>query len=160
IWGMVGKPVIARGTIKHQRLFLNGRVIVDRSINHAIKEAFRGLIDPARHPTIILFLSMPPEQVDVNVHPAKAEVRFRNQSSVHGAVLSAVRSCLRQADLMPAVQLDSTQPWSESLQSARPLPELLAGAGPAAEFGAGLQSPINADARVAQASSFVEYFRR
>ena len=73
------------------RVYLNGRVITDRSINHAMKEAYRGLIDPTRSPTVVLFMDMDPAFVDVNVHPAKAEVRFRNQSRIHGVVLAAVR---------------------------------------------------------------------
>ncbi|MCI0676890.1 MAG: DNA mismatch repair endonuclease MutL, partial [Phycisphaerales bacterium] len=103
--GMIGKPAIARGTAKHQRVFLNGRIINDRSINHAIKEAYRGLIDPTRSPTVALFMEVDPAQVDVNVHPTKAEVRFRNQAMVHGAVLRALRERLRKADLMPAVEM-------------------------------------------------------
>ena len=159
LWGMIGKPAIARGTAKHQRLFLNGRVIVDRSINHAIKEAYRGLIDPGRFPTAVLFLEMSPEQVDVNVHPTKAEVRFRNQAVMHGVVLSAVRNCLRRADLTPAVQFESTHSWSQALQSGQPLPDLLAATHPP-EFGAGSVSAGDMHVRAAQASNFVEYFRR
>ena len=103
--GLVGLPEIARGTARHQRVFLHGRSIADRSIAHAIREAYRGLIEPARYPTIVLFLEIDPGQVDVNVHPTKAEVRFRNPSLVHQAVLTAVRGCLAEADLTPEYQL-------------------------------------------------------
>ncbi len=101
--GLAGRPAIARGTSKGQRIFVNARPISDPSVGHAIKEAYRGLIDPARYPTVVLFLDTDPRQVDVNVHPSKAEVRFRNPSMIHGAVLSAIRSALREADLTPAV---------------------------------------------------------
>ncbi|MCZ6542529.1 MAG: DNA mismatch repair endonuclease MutL [Planctomycetota bacterium] len=146
IRGVVGKPDIARGTARHQQVFLNGRAISDRSINHAIKEAYRGLIDPTRYPTIVLFLEMDPGQVDVNVHPAKAQVRFRNQGIVHGAVLSAVRECLRKADLTPAFDL---QPIGVSSASTVPMPAFGSGAAGQSVF-----------ARGASTAEFVEYFRR
>jgi DNA mismatch repair protein MutL len=144
LWGMAGKPSIARGTAKHQRLFLNGRLIVDRSINHAIKEAYRGLIEPTRHPTVVLFITLDPSQVDVNVHPTKSEVRFRNQASVHGAVMSAIRDTLRGADLAPEVQLSDmggARAWSDSFASSD------------------LAAPTLAPSP-ASTASFVEYFRR
>jgi DNA mismatch repair protein MutL len=155
IWGLAGKPAIARGTAKHQRLYLNGRPIVDRSINHAIKEAYRGLIDPTRWPTIVLFLTMHPAQVDVNVHPAKAEVRFRNQAQVHGAVLSAVRQALRAADLVPQLQMPqpAMQSWSASLRE---------GASPFAasrEFSSGMNSAATTTS-TEPARAFVDYFRQ
>ena len=102
IWGLVGMPAIARPTAKAQHVFLNGRLIRDRTIQHAIKEAYRGLIEPGRHPTAVLVIEMSPGAVDVNVHPAKLEVRFRDQSMVHSAVLHGVRDALRRADLTPA----------------------------------------------------------
>jgi len=105
ISGMAGRPGIARGTARHQTVLLNGRPISDRSITHAVKEAYRGLIEPGRYPTIVLFLEIEPRQVDVNVHPAKAEVRFRAPSLVHAAVLSAIRQRLREADLTPDLEL-------------------------------------------------------
>lgn len=149
MWGMAGRPDIARGTAKHQRVFLNGRVISDRSITHAIKEAYRGLIEPGRYPTIVLFLQMDPANVDVNVHPAKAEVRFRNQASLHGAVLNAVRGALRQADLTPKfdMQRSSSKDW----------PILAVPSPPTPEFGSG--KPHNPDDATATTSSFSDYFR-
>lgn len=101
IWGLVGMPAIARPTAKAQHVFLNGRLIRDRTVQHAIREAYRGLIEPGRHPTAVLVIEMSPEAVDVNVHPAKLEVRFRDQSMVHSAILRGVRDALRRADLTP-----------------------------------------------------------
>ncbi len=117
--GLAGRPAIARGTSKGQRIFVNARPISDPSVGHAIREAYRGLIDPARYPTVVLFLDTDPRQVDVNVHPSKAEVRFRNPSLVHGAVLSAIRSALREADLTPAVGAGSFDA-SAALRGAAP----------------------------------------
>lgn len=102
IWGLVGMPSIARPTAKAQHVFLNGRLIRDRTVQHALKEAYRGLIEPGRHPTAVLVVEMSPDAVDVNVHPAKLEVRFRDQSMVHSAILHGVRDALRRADLTPA----------------------------------------------------------
>ncbi len=105
VWGLAGRPSVARATARHQRIYVNGRPIVDRAVQHAIKEAYRGLIEPMRHPTVVIFIEVPAKSVDVNVHPAKSEVRFRDGSMVHQAVLRAVRDALRKADLMPSVQL-------------------------------------------------------
>jgi DNA mismatch repair protein MutL len=99
IWGLVGRPAVARPTNKAQHIFLNGRAIRDRTVQHALREAYRGLIEPGRHPTAMLMIEMAPDAVDVNVHPAKLEVRFRDQSMVHGAVMRGVRDALQRADL-------------------------------------------------------------
>jgi DNA mismatch repair protein MutL len=101
LWGLIGRPSIARATTQAQHVFLNGRVIRDRTIQHAIKEAYRGLVEPGRHPTAVLMLEMSPSSVDVNVHPSKVEVRFRDASLVHSVVLGAIRDALRAADLTP-----------------------------------------------------------
>lgn len=104
LWGVVGKPSLARATNRSQHIFVNGRAVRDRTIQHALGEAFRGLIEPSRYPTAVLMIEMDPGGVDVNVHPTKAEVRFRDGSNVHSAVLNAVRRALREADLTPTFQ--------------------------------------------------------
>ncbi|MFN0011638.1 MAG: DNA mismatch repair endonuclease MutL [Phycisphaerales bacterium] len=103
LWGLVGRPSIARATAQAQHVFVNGRPIRDRSIMHALKEAFRGLLDPHRYPTGVLLIEVPPDAVDVNVHPTKAEVRFREPSRMHSLVLRSVRDALQRADLTPAI---------------------------------------------------------
>ncbi|MCA9304639.1 MAG: DNA mismatch repair endonuclease MutL, partial [Phycisphaerales bacterium] len=103
MWGLVGLPSIARATANAQHVFLNGRTIRDRTIQHALREAFRGLIEPGKHPTAVLMLEMSPTAVDVNVHPAKLEVRFRDQSMIHRAVYHTVREALQRADVTPSV---------------------------------------------------------
>ena len=103
LWGLVGLPSLARPSAKWQHVFVNGRPIRDKTIQHALKEAYRGLIEPGRHPSAVLQLVMDPGAVDVNVHPAKAEVRFRDSSMIHQVVYRAVREALRGADLTPAV---------------------------------------------------------
>lgn len=103
LWGLVGLPAIARPTAIAQHVFVNGRPVRDRTIQHAIKEAYRGLMEHSRYPTSVVMLEMSPEAVDVNVHPAKAEVRFRDSGHVHSVVHRAVKDALRKADLTPMV---------------------------------------------------------
>ncbi len=101
VWGLAGLPEIARPTAKFQYLYLNARPIKDRSLSHAMKEAYRGLMPPDMQPVVVVFLSINPEEVDVNVHPAKSEVRFREPGRAHGIILSAIRQRLLGADLTP-----------------------------------------------------------
>lgn len=105
LWALVGRPSIARATNKSIRIYVNGRAVRDRTIQHAISEAYRGLLEHGRFPTAILMIDMAPEAVDVNVHPAKAEVRFRDSGMVHSVVLRAVRDALREADLTPTFSI-------------------------------------------------------
>jgi DNA mismatch repair protein MutL len=104
LWGLVGTPALARASAAAQFIFVNGRPVRDRVIQHALKEAYRGLIEPSRHPTAVLMIDLDPRGVDVNVHPAKAEVRFRDSSSVHSAVLRSIRAALSRADLTPTME--------------------------------------------------------
>jgi len=151
LWGMIGRPGIARSTARHMMTFVNGRRISDRTINHALKEAYRGLIEPTRHPTAVLFIELDPAGVDVNVHPTKAEVRFRHQAQVHGLIRSSVRRCLQDADLAPGWQFN---PRDE--RSPQPSAHL-----PPVDFGAGNVSPVDSSrAGGDPARSFVEFFHR
>jgi DNA mismatch repair protein MutL len=100
--GLIGLPELARPTAKHQYLYLNGRHIRDKFVQHALREAFRGLTEPGRHPAAILMLDVPPGDVDVNVHPTKIEVRFKDSGRIHGLVLSSVREKLLGSDLTPS----------------------------------------------------------
>jgi DNA mismatch repair protein MutL len=100
--GLVGLPEFAIPTARHQYYFLNGRSIRDRTIQHALREAYRGLTEPGRQPAAILMLSMPAQDVDVNVHPTKAEVRFKNSGRIHSLVHSAIREKLLGSDLIPS----------------------------------------------------------
>ena len=105
VWGFVGKPELAKATSRAQRLFLNGRAIHDRLVLHAVREGFRGLMPGDRHPLSVLFIEVDPGEVDVNVHPAKAEVRFRTPEAVHAAVRRGVRAALGAVDLVPDLRL-------------------------------------------------------
>jgi DNA mismatch repair protein MutL len=156
LWGLIGLPEIARATAKAQHVFLNGRPIRDRTIQHAIREAYRGLIEPGRYPTAVLMLEMDPGAVDVNVHPQKLEVRFRDQSLVHTVVLGALKEALQGADLTPAVRGawggggggGGVGRWASGGG--------IVGAGTAEAVGAGSPSEV----RAADRQAFASYFQR
>ncbi|MHC4927748.1 MAG: DNA mismatch repair endonuclease MutL, partial [Planctomycetota bacterium] len=99
IRGLMARPVDARASGKYQYLFLNGRFIRDKFILHAVKEAYRGLMEPNKYPVVFLFIEMPPEDYDVNVHPTKTEVRFDNSNLVHSEVLAVLRDKLLSTNL-------------------------------------------------------------
>lgn len=93
--GLLGVPGISRSSTGHIYTYVNGRFVRDRVIQHAILEAYRSLLEKRRYPIAVLFIDMPPETVDVNVHPTKHEVRFRNQQQVHDFIVSAIRERLQ-----------------------------------------------------------------
>ncbi|MGA8940768.1 MAG: DNA mismatch repair endonuclease MutL [Acidobacteriaceae bacterium] len=95
--GFVSKPELQKLNRNSIYVFVNGRLIRDKLILHAFNEAYRNIIPPTSFPVVLLFLEMPPQEVDVNVHPAKTEVRFRQGSFVHDFVRDSVRTALMQA---------------------------------------------------------------
>ncbi|MBW8042347.1 MAG: DNA mismatch repair endonuclease MutL [Planctomycetes bacterium] len=99
IFALLGKPNISRTNKKFQYVFLNGRFIRDKFISHAIKEAYRGCLGPDRFPVVFLFIQIPYEDVDVNVHPTKIEVRFYNANLVHSQILGCIREKLLGTNL-------------------------------------------------------------
>ena len=109
ITALLGRPGIARTNNKFQYVFLNGRFIRDKFISHAIKEAYRGNLDPDRFPVVFLFLQMPCEYYDVNVHPTKIEVRFYNANLVHSQILACLREKLLQTNLDVEAKLPPTK---------------------------------------------------
>jgi DNA mismatch repair protein MutL len=97
--GLVAPPKDSRGSGKWEYLFVNGRYVRDKFVSHAVKEAYRSLIEPSRYPMAFLFVTVDPSQVDVNVHPTKVEVRWRDSNYVHGQVLAAFREKFLQTNL-------------------------------------------------------------
>lgn len=100
----VAPPAHSRATAQWQYAFVNGRYIRDRFIQHAIKEAYRGLMEPNRHGVVFLFITVDPRDVDVNVHPTKIEVRWADSGLVHSHVLSALRETFQRCDLTPSLR--------------------------------------------------------
>ncbi|OEU51856.1 MAG: hypothetical protein BA871_01535 [Desulfuromonadales bacterium C00003096] len=95
--GLISQPSLNRSATGSQFTFINGRYIRDRLVQHALRAGYRHLLLKGRHPIVVLFLEMAPEQVDVNVHPTKHEVRFRDQSVVHDFIVQTLQETLRSA---------------------------------------------------------------
>ena len=95
--GYAGLPTLNRGNAQMQYLFVNGRPVKDRLLQGAVRGAYQDFLSHDRHPLLALFLEVPPEAVDVNVHPAKAEVRFRESGLVRGLIVSALKHALAEA---------------------------------------------------------------
>jgi len=99
--GFVSKPEIQKLNRNSIFVFVNGRLIRDRLVQHALTEAYRNIIPPTVYPVVLLFLELPAAEVDVNVHPSKTEVRFRQQTAMHDFVRDSVRSALMKARPVP-----------------------------------------------------------
>jgi DNA mismatch repair protein MutL len=103
--GFVCDPAVDRGNAQMQYLFVNGRWFRDRSMQHAMQEAYRGLLMTGRYAIGFLFLTVPPDTVDVNVHPTKSEVRFRENSAIYSLVRGAVKQRLMKENLIPSLRV-------------------------------------------------------
>ncbi|MBZ5521620.1 MAG: DNA mismatch repair endonuclease MutL [Acidobacteriia bacterium] len=99
--GFVSKPEIQKLNRNSIFVFVNGRLVRDKTIQHALTEAYRNILPPTVYPVVLLFIDMPNEEVDANVHPAKTEVRFRQQGVVHDFVRDSVRAALMKARPVP-----------------------------------------------------------
>jgi DNA mismatch repair protein MutL len=104
VWGYVGHPSQSRSNNKGQYLFVGGRYVRDRSLSHALTEAYRGLLMVGRQSVAFIHLEVPAEEVDVNVHPTKIEVRFRDGHRVYSQLLSTVRQTFLASDLHSRLQ--------------------------------------------------------
>ncbi len=108
--GVLGLPEYAATTGRYFHLYVNGRAVKDRSLQHAVREAYRGLTEPGRTPAAVVLLDVPPDRVDVNVHPAKTEVRFREAGRIWGLVNAACREALLGHDLVPKARPTADPP--------------------------------------------------
>jgi len=125
--GVAGLPTFNRGVADHQYLFVNGRPVKDRLLIGAVRGAYADMLARDRHAVLALFLQVPPDEVDVNVHPAKTEVRFRDPAFVRGFLVGALRHALEAqgqrsaqapaADAMAAWQVEPVLAAAPSLQS-------------------------------------------
>ncbi len=107
MWGYAGHPSLSKSTRKSQHLFLNGRWIQDRSLQHALSEAYRGLLMIGRQPVAFLFLEVPADLVDVNVHPTKTEVRFADSQQLFRQLLAMLRTKFLSLNLDSVIQVPS-----------------------------------------------------
>ena len=106
--GLAGLPTYNRGVADHQYLFVNGRPVRDRLLLGAVRGAYADMLARDRHAVLALFLTLPAEEVDVNVHPAKTEVRFRDAAAVRGLIVTALRHGLASGDRRAAQAPDAT----------------------------------------------------
>ncbi len=120
VQGLIGSPAATRGAAKWQFVFLNGRYIRDRLLSHALREAFRGLCEGDRYPIAFLFLELDPAEVDVNVHPTKVEVRFRDTQMVHGELLAALKETLNRSRPAPSADLSRAAESLGAVQTYTP----------------------------------------
>ena len=96
LWGWVGLPTFSRSQADLQHFFVNGRVIRDKLVAHAVRQAYQDVLYHGRHPAFVLWLEMDPRMVDVNVHPTKHEVRFRDSRTVHGFIYGSLHRLMAQ----------------------------------------------------------------
>jgi len=127
--GFLLPPSVSRQNTRMQYSFVNGRYVRNKTLMHAVSEAYRRLLTSGRRPVCLLFLTLPPRQVDVNVHPTKLEVRFRQSREVHQQVLAAMRDCLREAKITPQVALTEGEPDAARESVRRAIGDFFAGQG-------------------------------
>ncbi len=113
--GYIGKPSIFKKSRGEQYLFLNKRFVINKNINHAVFTAFENILEKGDYPFFILFLTIDPKKVDVNIHPSKLEVKFDDEKDIYNFVLSVVRKSISSHDLVPTMSFENETPQGEKL---------------------------------------------
>ncbi len=122
IWGFIGAPGVSRATRQDQHLFVNRRPIENRALNFALLEGYHTALMKGRYPVGCLFLEIDPAEVDVNVHPAKREVKFRHEPAVRRHVTQAVRQALLRFHTAPGISRTPSEPLPPPTPAPRPTP--------------------------------------
>ena len=159
IGGIISVPTFNRSIANHQYMFINGRPVKDRLLNGSIRAAYADMLARDRHPVVALFIDMPPTEVDVNVHPAKTEVRFRDPASIRGMIVGGLRRSLDAEGFRSAQHADGAvaNMWKTEARNQAPGGPGLSGAlnsslftrsarGSGAESGSGAGSATGAEA--------------
>jgi DNA mismatch repair protein MutL len=115
IKGYLGKPAIFKRSKGEQFLFLNNRFVINKSINHAVFTAFENILEKGDYPFFILFISLDPKKVDVNIHPSKLEVKFDDERDIYNFVLSVIRKSIGTHDLVPTMSFENVTLQGEKL---------------------------------------------
>ncbi len=115
--GLVGKPSISRSSSKHQYFFVNGRAIRHGVLANMVKQAYKSMLMEHRNPVFFINIEIPPEEIDVNVHPRKLEIRFVNQQKMIKVIYAAVKAALDRANLTPKGFTESRRYMSDSFPS-------------------------------------------
>jgi len=131
--GYIGRPDFARKTRGEQYLFVNGRFVVNRLINHAVVSAYENMVQQGEFPAYVLFLNINPKEVDVNVHPSKLEVKFSNERHIYTMINAVVRRSLYGSDISPAMGF-----------RRKPTPEVPARGPSPAQYGSRAERPVPA----------------
>ena len=118
--GWIGSPTFTRRTADQQHLFVNARYVRDKVVSHAIRQAYRDVIFHGRQPVFVVYLELPPEAVDVNVHPTKHEVRFRDSRQVHDFIFGRLNRALR--DVRPGSSNDLIENTGVPMNTTEPKP--------------------------------------
>jgi len=139
IHGLVGTPQTNRATTGTIYTFVNGRYIRDRVVQHAVLDGYRTLLPRGRYPVVALFLELDPELVDVNVHPTKHEVRFRNQGQVHDFIAAALADALRESSWVAPAAPAPTSGTTDSAPGVSPATSAV----PSPSSAVGLQTEIH-----------------
>lgn len=126
--GVAGLPTFNRGVADHQYLFVNGRPVKDRLLAGAVRGAYADVLARDRHPVVALFLDVPADAVDVNVHPAKTEVRFRDPALIRGMIVSGLRRALDEAGHRSVQRPDPSSLGNWQSEPLAPAAELALGA--------------------------------
>jgi DNA mismatch repair protein MutL len=117
--GLAALPAYSRGNRDSQYFFVNGRFVRDKVASHALRQAYQDILHHQRHPAFVLFLELPPESVDVNVHPAKSEVRFRESQGIHQFIFHTLQQALATpSGISDAPENTPTQPQSPAFQGS------------------------------------------
>jgi DNA mismatch repair protein MutL len=117
--GVAGLPTFNRGVADHQFLFVNGRPVKDRLLVGAVRAAYQDMLARDRHPIVALFIDLPGDEVDVNVHPAKTEVRFRDPAGIRGLIVGGLRHSLDGAGFRSAQRAAADVPWQSEPRHSR-----------------------------------------
>ncbi|HCA26803.1 MAG TPA: DNA mismatch repair protein MutL, partial [Betaproteobacteria bacterium] len=128
LWGFAAPPAYSRGSRDSQYFFVNGRFVRDKLIQHAVRQAYHDILHPQRHPAFVLFLELDPATVDINVHPTKIEVRFREANGIHhflfNALNKALAASLSSSPAAPSAAQKPAAAYQETLPLARRRPPL------------------------------------